>query len=100
MKKIIIGLLVFTFLGNGVGAKALAYSFENEENRSYFFDKKKGKGMEARKPQKSKRWLISTFFKKINKGRNKGVRVFKRLFYKKNKNTPPRKGEGASHFVA
>jgi hypothetical protein len=93
MKKIIIGLLVFTFLGNGVGAKALAYSFENEENRSYFFDKKKGKGMEARKPQKSKRWLISTFFKKINKGRNKGVRVFKRLFYKKNKNTPPRKGD-------
>ena len=28
-----------------------------------------------------------------NKGRNKGVRVFKRLFYKKNKNTPPRKGD-------
>lgn len=83
MKKIIIGLLVFTFLGNGVGAKALAYSF----------DKKKEKVIELEKSSKSNLSLFFIFFKKANKSKNKGARVFKRLFYKKNKNTPPRKGD-------
>lgn len=93
MKKIIIGLLIFTFLGNGVGAKALAYSFEKKGDETISFYKKKVKELEEQQTKKLNPLLFSTFFKKIKKDKKKGVRVFKRLFYKKNKKTPPRKGD-------
>jgi hypothetical protein len=88
MKKIIIGLLLFSFLGSEIMAKAAEYTSELVECEEVIFFKKKIKRTDAEKIN-----LNSYFLKKIKKGKNKGVRVFKRLFYKKNKKTPPRKGD-------
>ncbi|MGB0864313.1 MAG: hypothetical protein ACPG19_11375 [Saprospiraceae bacterium] len=92
-RKLIVTILASIFLLFGVEAKAVADTFQNVEKEGFVFCKKKKNIKPFQNDRKRKKFLFKDFFSKKKWIINRVLGSFNRLFYKKNKKMPPRKGD-------